>query len=666
MASLPGSWGCWRRPWCGMASGASQVKRKTRKQDRRVVRLAAALAAAALVGAAPAPPLSVGSLDDLIVTLEPTGPTKVAQGRSFGFRATVRNPDPSPVSGSLLFELDSLDGTETTVAFRKWSFSAPAGGAQFVDVEVPTAQWFVSRGAFRIDAELDSLPVGDPLGFDVTSPTVAVPAFLDATDEAGLDTTLPASGCGVQTAGAAWGDIEGDGDLDLFVPVRGGASQLWVNDGTGRFTDHAATLGIDLSVSDNMSAIFVDHDNDGDPDLFAVSHQQANQLYVNDGSGTFVDRAAEAGVAATTAGATASWGDYDADGDLDLYVTNNFSCAEEKAPEPDRLYRNEGDGTFSDQTHLLPEEATAGAGFQAVWFDYDGDGDEDLYLGNDYFGPRRDHNHLWRNDGPGPGDSWTFTDVTEESGTAFYANTMGIAVGDVDRDLDLDFAISNIAGNVLARNNGDGTFTDDAGERRVQRVYQHAGRTSITWGLGFYDLNLDRWEDLYVAAGSLSGPLDQPNQMFVSARDGTFLDLSVPSGMADPAVSRGLSFADFDRDGDIDIYQLNQAGRPTLWRNVTPTRGAHWLEIDTIGTIGNRDGCGALLTLTVSAERLMRPVLCGSSLGAGSDTVVHFGLGSATRASKLIIDWPSGTRQVLRNLRADRLIEVIEPDAHRG
>jgi hypothetical protein len=214
---------------------------------------------------------------------------------------------------------------------------------------------------------------------------------------------------------------------------------------------------------------------------------------------------------------------------------------------------------------------------------------------------------------------------------------------------------------VLARNDGDGSFEDVAGEALVERVYQHAWRTSITWGLGFYDLNLDGWEDLFVAAGSLPHTLDQPDELFVNGGEGAFLDLSAPAGMVDPSIGRGVAFSDYDRDGRVDIYALIQGGSPRLYRNTTPRAGMHWLEVDTTGTVSNRDGCGARLTLTVMGARLMRQVLCGSSLGTGSEPTVHFGLGPASQASRLVIEWPSGERQAFTNIAADRILEVIEP-----
>jgi membrane-associated phospholipid phosphatase len=244
-------------------------------------------------------------------------------------------------------------------------------------------------------------------------------------------------------------------------------------------------------------------------------------------------------------------------------------------------------------------------------------------------------------------------------------NTMGIGLGDYDRDLDLDMALSNIEATALLRNRGDGTFVDVAGRAGVGRPNQRVREKAITWGLAFGDLNLDGWEDLYVVGGSLAQenhPEPQPNATFANVGHGRFADLSAVSGASDQGVGRGLSLADYDRDGRVDLYVVNQGGRPILYRNVTPRGPRHWLEVDLMGTASNRDACGATLVATVGRVRLLRQVFCGSvGLGGGSDPVVHFGLGRAARVDTLRIEWPSGRVQTLRDVAADRLLEVVEP-----
>lgn len=627
-----------------MARGFSLARRGWSK--------AALVAAVVLTGLAT--PATAGQ--DVLITLTPTGATSVPQGAAFEFLISAENVSPDPVTVSVRLTLSSPEGQ---VEFDRWDVSVRPSETEETTGWVIPAQWYAGRGAYRVAAALGAYPAGQPLRFEVTAPVVVVPVMQDVTAAAGLDTELPLGGCSRFASGAAWGDVEGDGDLDLYVPSQGGPAQLWINDGTGHFVDVAPDRGVDNGGRFGMGAVFADYDNDGDQDLYVLNHGP-NRLYRNDGTGSFSDVATSAGVDDDGSSASASWGDYDLDGFLDLYVVNYKDCSGERAQE-DKLYHSVGDGTFTDVTELLGPDATIGAGFQAAWFDYDVDGDQDLYLANDFLALIPEPNKLWKNDGP-DGDGWRFTDVSEASGTDYAINSMGIGIGDYDGDLDLDMAVSNIAGNVLARNEGDGTFTDVAAAARVQRPTQRNGVNAVTWGLDFRDLNLDRLVDLFVAAGSLHDTGAQGHEMFVNGGDGTFFDLSAPSGVAVDSVGRGVAFADYDRDGRMDFYVVNQAGSPVLYRNVTSVTGLHWLEVRTTGTTSSRDGCGARLVLTVAGTKQVREVYCGSiGLSSGSDPVVHFGLGTTKRVSKLEVFWPSGTYQVVQRFKGDRLLELVEP-----
>ena len=594
------------------------------------------------------------------IKLRPIGTTSVGQGSPFRFRATLRNPDPTSTKVNVTFQLVHVNGGGGAVDAIAWHPIVPGQGSTSASFAPVSSQWFAELGSFAVHALINGQDATAPLAFVVGAPTVAVPSFEDVTAQAGLDTTIGQTMCGAWAAGAAWADVDGDGDLDLYLPRGADPAQLWINDGAGHFAEEGAARGVDDLGAFGLGAVFADYDNDGDKDLY-VSNDGPNRLYQNDGTGHFSDVAEAAGVLSTTDDVSAAWGDYDNDGYLDLYVVSNSPCLPPLFYEQDHLFHNEGDGTFTDQTSLLPAASTFGAGFQAAWLDYDGDGDQDLYLANDRWGPAPDANHLWRNEGRGLGGTWLFTDVSADSQAGYFINSMGIAVGDFDRDLRLDFAISNVEGNLLARNEGDGSFTEVASSARVERKFQRAGLHTITWGLVFADLNLDGWEDLLVAAGALDDSPNQPNEVFTADGDGTFLDLSALSGADDPGSGRGVAIADYDRDGRLDVYVVNRLGSPILYRNVTAT-SSHWLEVDLAGTRSNRDGCGARLLLTAGASRQLREVFCGSvGLSSGSDTVAHFGLGSADRVDRLVIEWPSGLRQVLRNLAADRLTPVIEP-----
>jgi hypothetical protein len=645
-----------------------------------VARLTLALAAtllSALAGAGAAPATASG----ITVTTIPSAGTSVQQGIPFTFTARVSS-DENLADEQVTFML-SRPGSPTTVPVTRDPITVSAGGT--VDMKqqsVVTSQWFRELGRFQVTPTFRGSAAGPPLTFEVQKAPLTVPVFSDVTTRLGLLTSVPhgieLNLCSHRTmyaAGAAWGDVNGDGKLDLFVPRGNLPAQLFINRGKASFRDEARARGVAGDGTYAVGATFADVDSDGDRDLY-VARGGPDVLYLNNGKGKF--KATNPGTG-DYAHDSASFADYDRDGKLDLYVTSYAGCVgSELYGQPDQLMHGNGDGTFSDASSLMQPDYSStpglsnGLGFQAAWFDYNGDGRQDLYLANDYLGPTPDRNRLWRNDGRGAGGKWHFTDVSVPSGTFLRMNAMGIGVGDYDHDGRLDLAVTNIGGNRLLHNNGDGTFTDASSSTGVSVSQQETGRLSVTWGTLFGDFNLDGWEDLYVAAGDLkderstSDPVTQQNQTLVNVHGSSFLNLSAVSGAGDLAHSRGVSTADYDRDGRLDLFVVDQAGtanaHPHLFRNVTPRGQTHWLEVNTVGTRSNRDGCGARITAAVSGASLVREVFCGSvGLASGSDKVVHFGLGPAKKVARLTISWPSGLKQVLRNVKPDRLLTITEP-----
>ncbi|MFN2390166.1 MAG: CRTAC1 family protein [Actinomycetota bacterium] len=612
----------------------------------------AAVAAGGVVVQAPA-----ASAADVV--LEATGPTTVRQGEPFEYRATATNSGSASESILITFKLYPLDRPDAAVAVKTWSRTIPAGGDTTYEGYVMTSQWFPDLGTFELVAEGAQ---ASPLRFEVQTSRRPIPKFENVNATTGLASTITRHECGDWGRGAAWADVEGDGDLDLYFPRRDDPGQMFINQG-GVFVDEAAARGVQGNVSSTvrgLGAVFADYDNDGDQDLY-VSYYGPNQLFRNDGNGFFTDVTATAGVGDAGPSQGASWGDYDNDGLLDLYSINHTHCDDGTNPQTyfaDKLYHNNGDGTFSDVTAALLGDGTIGAGFQAAWFDYDLDRDVDLYLANDYLGTNPDENHLWRN------DDGRFTDISVESGSALRINSMGIGVGDYDRDLDFDLALSNILETYLLTRTSSG-FVDRAVEARVDRPYQTTSAKAITWGLFFADLNNDGWEDLYVGAGDLAGQTGQPNATFTNNRDGTFLDHSAVSGaMEEGVTTRGIAVADYDRDGRVDMYVVNANGNPSMLRNVTPFGKRHWLAVDLEGTISNRDACGARVVLPPkrSTRKMTRMVFCGGiSLSSGNDKVVHFGLGRKLGVAKLRVLWPSGKTQVKKDFKGDKLIRMREP-----
>ena len=615
--------------------------------------------AAAVALAAPSPRAATPAVT---ASLAPLASAAAPQGRPFRFKATITGQ--APADAEVTFSLVPPSGQGAPVAFARQTAALSGAGSAELRSSVVSSQFFAVRGRYEVVASAGGTPAGPPLPFTVTAPPVQMPVFRDVTASAGISTTTSEGVCGDWSSGAAWGDVNGDGRPDLVVTRLEQPLQLYVNLGGGRFRDEAAAWGLDNGGETAIGVSFGDYDNDGRPDLF-VANNGSDRLFHNDGR-RFSDVSARAGIGDAYDSMSASWADYDGDGRLDLYVTDYASCLGPPAQlgyEPDRLYHNDGDGRFTEVTSVLGPNATIGAGFQAAWFDYNGDRRPDLFLANDFFGQQPDRNHLWRNDGGG-----RFTDVSMPSGAGRAMNTMGVGIGDYDRDGRLDLALSNGYSNVLLRNDGNGRFTSAAAAAGIEHTYQQVDEHGFTWGVEFADLNLDGWEDLYFGAGYLwalewfgERPYVLRNEVFVNDRHGRFVDLSTPSRADDPGVTRGVAIGDYDRDGRLDVFVVNQDGESHLYRNVTPYGHDHWLEVKTVGTVSNRDGCGARLTVRVRGGSLVREVLCGStSVSSGRDEVVHFGLGTARRFTLRIL-WPSGRTTVYRRLKPDRLVTLVEP-----
>ena len=505
--------------------------------------------------------------------------------------------------------------------------------------------------------------------------------FTDVSQAAGIQATHrgvwdlfdPDFESGYLGVGQAWGDYDNDGWLDLFVTGNMEPNVLYRNNGDGTFS--VSPLSDSVSLPDKLTggAVWADYDNDGWRDLYILAHG-ANLLFHNQAGTALRDVTAQAGVGDTGKGSTATWGDYDVDGYLDLYVVN-WACFPECDPldnerAADRLYHNNGDGTFSDVSDLLAHEKLLGAGFTASFVDYDDDGDLDLYVVNDAL-KNPIGNVLWRNDGPGCG-GWCWADVSKESGANTLIDGMGLAVGDYDNDLDLDFYFTNMVNsNALLQNQSNGVFVDRAYEAKVE-----VGPSSaVKWGTSFFDYNNDGWLDLstttteFIQIDIQTGPEGMmeafPNTFFENNGDGTFTDITPPSWLENPVASMGFAYADYDQDGWVDFVMGNWNTGYALFRNEGLVGAEnHWLSLRLVGTGPiNRDAVGTRVYLTDNNGRTqMQEVKSGSSLGAGNDTALHFGLGQA-RPSQVKIRWPNGDQEVYRRPPVDQIWQVSYGDA---
>jgi cytochrome c peroxidase len=479
------------------------------------------------------------------------------------------------------------------------------------------------------------------------------PSFKDVSAEAGVvNNRLP----GIEMfAGQAWGDYDNDGWVDLYVTDPAGPNTLYRNHGDGTFTVAALAEQVALPQAYSQGAIFADYDNDGWKDLFVANWGQ-NTLFRNDQGRAFTDVTAAAGLAGDSANSkTASWGDFDGDGWLDLYVANWScypKCGRQLEGDPDRLYHNQGDGTFRDVSDWLGGGLT-GAGFVASFIDFDNDGDLDLYLVNDAF-VNPVGNKLWRNDGPGC-KGWCFAQIAHEVGADARVFGMGLAAGDYDNDGDTDFYFSNVGPMTLLRQE-EGRFEDAAAAAGVQAP------TAIAWGAVFLDYDNDGWRDLYLAVSDTTNHRDiAANRLFRNQGDGSFA-AACQTEASDVRMSIGAASADYDRDGWVDLLVGNMDEGYRLYRNQGGANGQnHWLALELVGGGPvNRDAVGARVTLTANGVSQMQEIIAGASVGAGHELALYFGLGGATSAEARV-RWPDGTEQALGQVQADRRYRLSYP-----
>jgi len=527
-----------------------------------------------------------------------------------------------------------------------------------------------------------------PSAVTTTDATVAAGVGYLQADEASFPTGSEAEHL---TGGAAAGDYDGDGWVDLYVTQLDAPDALFRNQGDGTFVDVAAAAGLGLDLASN-GAGWADVDNDGDLDLYVTTlgpSENRFYLFINDGAGHFSEEAVARGADVSGSdshyGFSVAFGDYDGDGWTDIH-TSEWRPAEDNpqgALSNARLLRNRGaaaPGFFDDVTQsagvaldgVVPSDPDAAGTFALAsrFTDMDGDGWTDLLIAGD-FGTSR----LFWNNGDG-----TFTDGTAAAGVGTEANGMGMAVGDYDGDGDPDWFVTGLydpddpcnpgatclgaTGNRLHRNDGGGAFSDQTDTAGVRDGY---------WGssAAFYDMDNDGDLDLVMTNGASSGtPLARfaPDPMRVWQNDGSgaMTEVSASTGMTDDGPGRGLLTFDYDRDGDLDVFIVNNAGSPVLYRNDTGNQNS-WLRIDTVGTDSNRDGLGAIVSVWTASggSPLVREISSGSHFLGQSETIAHFGLGAGTApVDRVTVYWPAtGRTSELSAVARNQSLVVIEPPA---
>jgi len=492
------------------------------------------------------------------------------------------------------------------------------------------------------------------------------------------------------SAGLALFDYDNDGNIDIYflngAPLKGTEvktaprNALYRNLGQWKFADVTERSGLgDTGYGLGITA--GDYDNDGDQDVY-LNNYGPNVLYRNNGDGTFTDATKTAGVDnGDRVGAGACFLDMDGDGDLDLYVSNylEFSYARtvdtmvggyatyaspaHYRPVPDTLYRNNGDGTFTDVSAATGIAAHAGWGMGITCADYDNDGDTDIFVANDVA-----ENFLFQNDGTG-----RFEELGLLSGTAYKvtgdpSGSMGVDSGDYDNDGLLDFFVTSYQQELalLYRNTGDGLFEDV-----TMRTGAGAGTLpNVTWGNGFVDFDNDGDRDIFIACGHLQDNVDQYDDVtsyhqynILLANDGRgqFVNVSTQSGsgLRVKRSSRGAGFDDLDNDGDVDVVILNARAEPTLLRNDSPSQG-HWLQIRLQGTKSNRDGVGARVIVKAGALTLIDEVHSGRGYQSHYGMRLHFGLGASKTVQRIEVRWTGSHTDIFEDIPANQLITLVE------
>jgi hypothetical protein len=489
------------------------------------------------------------------------------------------------------------------------------------------------------------------------------PAFSDVTLAAGITHTHGYVEERVGThhmflAGVAAADYDGDGWTDLYV-IRGslGPNLLYHNRGDGTFEDAAAGAGVAVNGDMASGPLFFDANGDAAPDLFVAGTQGTpNHLFIANGDGTFTDHIAESGLPVMMETFSASAADYDRDGDLDLFLAHW-----EIPMQASHLWRNDGHGVF----HCVDLAAGIHAigngqydySFTANFTDLNHDGWPDIVMCGDF---KTSRVFLNRRDG-------TFADATRSVITD--ENGMGGAVGDFDNDGDIDWFVSSIydatevpnedawgfTGNRLYRNRGDGSFDD---------MTDHCGVRQGGWGWGasFADFDNDGWLDLFQVNGwpfEVDTFLEDPARLFMNDQHGGFVESSAAAGCASTAQGRGLVCFDYDNDGDVDIFITNYRGRPELLRNDGNSGGA-WLTLSLREPHGG-PAIGARATIEAAGLTQTREVMCGNNYLSQNPTDIHVGLGAASKAESIRIEWPNGTSTTVTDVSAGQRLLFDQP-----
>jgi hypothetical protein len=528
----------------------------------------------------------------------------------------------------------------------------------------------------------------------------AFPRFVDVAAKVGITVMNICGGAAkdyiveANGNGGAFFDYNNDGKMDVLIVngstldnyKKGGDPMvtLYKNVG-GTFVDVTREAGL-LKRGWGMGVCVGDYDNDGFQDLYVTAYGPS-VLFRNNGDGTFSDVTASAGVANIHWSTNCAFGDYDRDGRLDLYVANYMAFDEKTAPrrgkdpkcrflgidvfcgpqglqgEPDVLFHNSGNGTFTDATKSAGIKDPNYYGFGVVFSDFDNDGWPDIYVAND-----GNPNLLFHNNRNG-----TFTEMGVLSGAGLNEagraqSGMGVAIGDYDGNGLFDIFVTNFANdtNTLYRNLGKMLFNDVTSLAGLGEISQQY----LGWGTGLEDFDNDALPDIFVANGHVYPQVDsaetgqhyaQRKELYQNLGNGKFKEIAREAGsdLMIPKSSRGAAFGDYDNDGNIDALVINMNDRPSLFRNEGGNRN-HWITMLLKGTRSNRDAIGARVEIQAGGRTQVDEVRSGASYLSHNDMRIHFGLGSASRVDRIRIRWPNGNAEELPGVDADQFLTITE------
>jgi hypothetical protein len=540
------------------------------------------------------------------------------------------------------------------------------------------ALWLLNLSAMTLGEHPEAVPEQWLIPAETFDSDYPLPRFWDVAAHLGLDIVGLSGGIAIE-------DLDGDDDLDLFMTSWGPIDdpRVFRNNGDGSYTDMTEHSGL-AGIAGGLNLVHGDYDNDGLPDIFILrgawlgdAGHHPNSLLHNEGNFRFTDVTVAAGVDDANPTQTATWGDYNNDGWLDLYLGNESIDGQNN---PCRLFRNNGDGSFTD---AAAEAGVEVVGFvkAAVWGDYDNDGKQDLFLAR-----LTQPNLLFHNDGPDADGVWRFSDVTESAGVGLPTNAFPSWWFDYDNDGWLDLLVftydaenrfaakpREVVVDILGlpaknermrlyRNNGDGTFTDTAPELGLDAVL-------FTMGCNFGDLDNDGYLDVYAGTGAPDYRSLMPNRMFRNDRGLAFQDVTTAGGFGHLQKGHAVAFADMDNDGDQDVYAVmggayaGDVYQNTLFAN--PGNDNSWVTVSLVGGPSNRSAIGARIAVFTEGPsgpaEFHRVVTTGGSFGSSS-LQQEIGLGDAERIVALEVRWPSGSSRRFDDIPIRRIVRIREDE----